>query len=106
QVTLVILFLAGVLFFFLVDRNRNIFSPESAIGKYGVIIPVLVAAAIGIHGLGEGWDYGRTAYTTSSTDLLDAFGGITAVVAYVIHKVLQSRMVDAFYAFINKNPAL
>ena len=105
QVTVVILFLAGVLFFFLVDRNRDIFSPESAIGKYGVIIPVLVAAAIGIHGLGEGWDYGRTAYTTSSTDLLDAFGGITAGVAYVLHKVLEPVMIGACYAFYTKTPA-
>jgi len=102
QVTVVILFLAGVLFFFLVDRNRDIFSPESAIGKYGVIIPVLVAAAIGIHGLGEGWDYGRTAYTTSSTDLLDAFGGITAGVAYVLHKALEPVMIGACYAFYTK----
>jgi len=105
QVTVVILFLAGVLFFFLVDRNRDIFSPESAIGKYGVIIPVLVAAAIGIHGLGEGWDYGRTAYTTSSTDLLDAFGGITAGVAYVLHKAFEPVMIGACYSFYTKSPS-
>src|SRR5438094_8212986 len=88
QVTVVILFLAGVLFFFLVDRNRNLFSAESAIGKYGVVIPLLVAAAIGIHGLGEGWDYGHTVYIASSTNLLDTFGGIHGGVANVLQKAL------------------
>ena len=102
QVTVVILFLAGVLFFFSVDRNRNLFSAESAIGKYGVVIPLLVAAAIGIHGLGEGWDYGHTVYIASSTDLLDVFGGINAGVAYVLHKALEPMMIGACYAFYTK----
>jgi hypothetical protein len=105
QVTVVIFFLAGVLFFFLVDQNRNIFSAESAIGKYGIVIPVLVAAAVGIHGLGEGWDYGQTAYATMSTNLLDAFGGITAGVAYVLHKALEPMMVGACYAVYTKGQA-
>jgi len=105
QVTVVILFLAGVLFFFSVDRNRNLFSAESAIGKYGVVIPLLVAAAIGIHGLGEGWDYGHTVYIASSTDLLDVFGGINAGVAYVLHKALEPMMIGACYAFYTKGQA-
>src|SRR5947199_10078716 len=102
QVTVVILFLAGVLFFFSVDRNRNLFSAESAIGKYGVVIPLLVAAAVGIHGLGEGWDYGHHVYMTSSTNLLDTFGGINAGVAYVLHKALEPMMIGACYAFYTK----
>ena len=63
----VVLFLAGALFFFWIDRKRNIFSPELAIGKYGMTIPLLVAVAVGIHGLGEGAAFGATAYSTSST---------------------------------------
>ena len=99
QLTVVILFLLGVLVFFSFDQKRNIFSAESAVGKYGVIIPILVAAAVGIHGLGEGWDFGQTAFNTSSTNLLDAFGGLTAGVAYVLHKGLEPMMIGACYAF-------
>ena len=105
QVTVVILSLAGVLFFFSVDRNRNLFSAESAVGKYCVVIPLLVAVAVGIHGLGEGWDYGHTVYVTSSTNLLDAFGGIKAGVAYVLHKALEPMMIGACYAFYTKGQA-
>jgi hypothetical protein len=102
QIAVLILFLGGVLFFFSVDQNRNIFSAESAMGKYGMLIPILVAAAVGIHGLGEGWDFGQTAYATTSTNLLDAFGGITAGVAYVLHKALEPMMIGACYAVYTK----
>src|SRR5207247_3704152 len=58
QVTVVILFLAGLLFFFSVDRNRNLFSAESVVVEYGVVITLLVAAAIGRHGIGQCADDG------------------------------------------------
>jgi hypothetical protein len=102
QVVVVILFLVGVLIFFSIDKNRNIFSPDLAVGKYGIVIPFLVAAAVGIHGLGEGWDFGQTAYNTTNTSLLDAFGGLTAGVAYVLHKALEPMMIGACYAFYTK----
>src|SRR5256886_2656899 len=72
QVGVVLLFVIGVVFFFWVDRKRDILSPQSAIGKYGLTIPLLVAIALGIHGLGEGAAFGATAYSTSSTSLLNA----------------------------------
>jgi hypothetical protein len=106
QVGVVILFILGALFFFSLDRKRSIFSAESSVGKYGTVIPVLVAAAIGIHGLGEGWSFGATAYSTMSTNLLDAFGGLTAGVAYVLHKGLEPMMAGACYAVYTKGQAL
>src|SRR2546428_12664971 len=45
QLARVGLFVIGLLFFFSIDRNRNIFSPELAIGKYALAIPRPVAAA-------------------------------------------------------------
>ncbi len=105
QLAVVILFVVGVLIFFSIDQNRNIFSAESAIGKYSLVIPFLVAAAVGIHGLGEGWDFGQTAYATASTNLLDAFGGLTAGVAYVLHKALEPMMIGACYAVYTKGQA-
>jgi hypothetical protein len=102
QVGVVVLFLIGVLFFFWVDRKRDILSPQSAIGKYGLTIPVLVATALGIHGLGEGAAFGATAYSTLSTTLIGAFGGLTVGVAYVLHKGLEPMMIGACYSVYSK----
>jgi len=97
QLAIVGLFVIGVLFFFSVDRNRSIFSPQLAVGKYGLAIPVLVAVALGIHGLGEGAAFGGTAALTMSTSLLDTFGGISGGVAYVLHKALEPMIIGACY---------
>ncbi len=98
QAGVVVLFVTGLLFLFWFDRNRNIFSTDAAIGKYGLSIPVLVAIAVGIHGLAEGAAFGSTAYSTLSTSLLDAFGGVSAGVAYVLHKGLEPMMIGACYS--------
>jgi len=102
QIATVGLFVVGLAAFFLVDRNRNIFSPQLSIGKYGLAIPLLVAASVGIHGLGEGAAFGALASQTTSTTLLDAFagptgGGLDAVVAYILHKALEPMMIGACY---------
>jgi hypothetical protein len=105
QVALSGLFLIGLLFFFTIDRNRKIFSPQLAIGKYELAIPWLVAAAVGIHGLGEGAAFGGTAALTSSTSLLDAFGGYSGGVAYILHKALEPMMIGACYCVYAKEHA-
>src|SRR2546423_1749957 len=94
QLALSGLFVIGLLFFFTIDRNRNIFSPQLAIGKYGLAIPVLVALALGIHGLGEGAAFGGTAALTKGVSLLDTFGGISGGVAYVLHKGLEPMIIS------------
>jgi hypothetical protein len=98
QIALVALFLVGALFFVWLDRNRNIFSYEAAVGKYGLLIPIIAALATGIHGLGEGAAYSATVFATSSTSLLDAFGGLYPAVAYVLHKGLEPMMIGACYS--------
>jgi hypothetical protein len=102
QIATIVLFVVGLIAFFLIDRNRNIFSPRLAIGKYGLAIPLLVAASVGIHGLGEGAAFGALASQTSSTTLFDVFagpagGGLRAVVAYILHKTLEPMMIGACY---------
>jgi len=102
QIATVGLFVVGLVVLFSLDRKRDIFSPQLAIGKYGLAIPLLVAASVGIHGLGEGAAFGALASQTTSTTLLDAFagptgGGVNAVVAYVLHKALEPMMVGACY---------
>jgi hypothetical protein len=105
QIALSGLFVIGLLFFFALDRKRNILSPQLAIGKYGLAIPWLVAAAVGIHGLGEGAAFGGTAALTSSTSLLDAFGGYSGGIAYILHKALEPMMIGACYCVYAKEHA-
>jgi len=97
QLAIVGLFVIGLLAFFSIDRNRNIFSPQLAVGKYGLAIPVLVAVALGIHGLGEGAAFSGTAALTKGTSLLDTFGGVSGGVAYVLHKAIEPVIIGACY---------
>ena len=97
QIAAVALFIVGVLTVFWIDKRRGLFSPESIVRTVSVAIALLVAGAIGIHGLGEGAAFGATAYSTSSTSLLDAFGGVSAGVAYLLHKGLEPMMAGACY---------
>lgn len=106
QIEVVALFASGMLFFFWVDRNRNILSPQSAVGKYGMTISVLVAIAVGIHGLGEGAAYGATAFVTTSPSLLEAFGGLSTGVAYILHKGLEPMMIGACYTVYSRKERL
>jgi len=75
--------------------DRDMFSSASA--REGLTIPLLVAIAIGIHGIGEGAGIGATASTTPATDLLSAFGGLTAAAAFIIHKGLEPMIAGAAY---------
>lgn len=105
QIALTGLFAIGLLVFFVFDRKRNILSPQLAIGKYGLIIPMLAAAAVGVHGFGEGAAFGGTASTTSQVSLLDAFGGYSGGVAYILHKMLEPMMIGACYMVYAKDHA-
>jgi hypothetical protein len=102
QLAFVGLFIAGLLLFFWTDADRSIFNAELAAGKFGLAIPLLVAIAVGIHGLGEGSAFGTNVATTSSTSLLEAFGpgtqGLYAGIAYALHKALEPMMIGACYS--------
>jgi hypothetical protein len=61
------------------------------------LIPAFVAISIGIHGTGEGSSFAFIASTTSSTDILTAFGGTYPLISYVIHKFLEAIIVGSAY---------
>jgi hypothetical protein len=62
-------------------------------------VPVAVAAVMGIHGLGEGWDFaGVAAGVSGTTDIVTAFGGWNPIVAYPIHKFLEASIIGILYA--------
>ena len=61
-------------------------------------VPVAVAAVMGIHGLGEGWDFaGVAAGISGSTDIVSAFGGWNPVVSYPMHKFLEASIISIVY---------
>ena len=95
QAALWIVFIVGVLLFLSLDGKM--FTEGDAGTSFGFAIPLLVAVAVGVHGFGEGAAVGATAATTSSTSLIDAFGGLSAGAAFVLHKTLEPMMVGAAY---------
>lgn len=94
QIAVVLLFVVGALA--LLSADGHLFSLGSSAG--GFVVPLLAALAIGIHGFGEGSAFGSTAGQTSSASLLDAFGGLSAGVAYALHKMLEPMIVGALYS--------
>src|SRR3989454_3934062 len=105
QVAAVVLFMIGVLFVFWIDRRRGLFSTETVVRTVSIAIPLLVGGGIGINGLGEGGGFGATSYFASSTSLLDAFGGVSAGVAYLLHKGLEPMMAAACYCVYTNRSA-
>jgi zinc transporter ZupT len=95
QFATVLLFVAGVLTLFSLDRQMLTDGRQP--GASTLAVPILVALAVGIHGFGEGTAFGNTASSTPSTALLDAFGGLSAGVAYALHKALEPMMIGACY---------
>jgi hypothetical protein len=61
-------------------------------------VPFAVAAVMGIHGLGEGWDFaGVAAGVSGSTDIVSAFGGWNPVVSYPMHKFFEASIISIVY---------
>jgi hypothetical protein len=95
HVLLWVVFAIGLVLLFSLDTNMLTEGPAGS--GYGFAIPLLVAIAVGVHGFGEAATVGATAATTQSTNLMDAFGGLSAGAAFVLHKGLEPMMVGAAY---------
>lgn len=102
HVVIYALFAVGLLVVFSLDRGAFRQGIDSNVS---FAIPLIVAFAVGMHGWGEGADFGASAAQTTSTDLLSAFGGLTAAVAYVLHKGLEPMMVGIAYWIYAKDRA-
>jgi hypothetical protein len=62
-----------------------------------IFVPIAVAAVMGIHGMGEGWDFASAASATTTTNLIQAFGGWNAVISYPLHKFFEASIIAAVY---------
>ena len=103
QLSIFLLFALGLIL--VLSLDRDVFASGTQTERLGFAIPLLVAFAVGFHGLGEGAAFGSTAAATSSVNLLDAFGGLSTAVAFVLHKTLEPMMVGAAYCIYAKDHA-
>ena len=95
QLFMVGLFVIGVIGFIVL--NWKLTSKEGGSSQPNLGVLLLVAVALGVHGLGEGSDFGKMAALTSSTDLLQTFGGAYAGAAYALHKLIEPMMIGIVY---------
>lgn len=103
QVELLLLFAFGILLTYGLDRQT--FQSSSGSNGANLGIPLLVAFAVAIHGMGEGAAFSGVAAATPANDILSAFGGISPAIAFAIHKTLEPVMVGAAYAVYAKGHA-
>ena len=77
---------------------------SSRYAKLLFLIPAAIAVVSGIHGLGEGSAFGAGAFSTGSQSLVDAFGGLSAIASYPLHKFLEAGIIAGIYsAYVERN---
>ena len=97
QTLLVLLFVAG---FFLLTLSRGTIVTNYTKAENSVLPPLvalMVALGMGIHGFGEGLEFGALAAGTPAVNVLDAIGGVGGGVSYFLHKLLESIIVVAVF---------
>ena len=95
MVSLVLLFVVGLIVFFALDRRT--FTTDGPAGYSALVVGALAALALGLHGFGEGADFGYTAAQTPSNSLFDAFGGLAPSASWVVHKMLEPTIAAVGY---------
>lgn len=85
------------------DLPAEASAPGSARQSIPFLIPVAVAAVMGIHGLGEGWisvspvSSGPVASVGFLQALITTYGDFPALVSYPVHKFLEASVVGILY---------
>jgi hypothetical protein len=95
---LVLLFVAGFLSLALssgIQRRRGMIGGVSQ--STALAIGILVALGMGFHGFGEGLEFGGTSAGTTALNVLDAIGGYSGGLAYVLHKFLEATIVMSLF---------
>jgi hypothetical protein len=112
HVGVVIVFLTGIAALAIIDQiavpSTEVYNQEGNQNKYSkfvFLIPAGLAFVMGMHGFGEGWDFGSAAQGVTTGGLLDAFGGgLGAIVSYLMHKFLEAAIIGVVYAvFVYRN---
>jgi zinc transporter ZupT len=108
HLAVIVAFLGGItalaIFDYIAVRRENSYVQPTGTKKPNpallFLIPAGAAIVMGIHGLGEGWDFGSTA--TAVNNLLTAFaptgpGQYNPLISYPIHKFLEASIIAVLY---------
>lgn len=91
---LVLMFLVGFLFLALsIGLGASRGAGAKDVSSQHILPCVLVALGMGFHGVGEGLEFGGLSAGTQAFTVLDAIGGPSGGVAYVLHKFLEATVV-------------
>jgi len=93
QVGLVALFVIGFLLFSMLGGRLGSKELNGSSRNLPLLLAIVVGVGMGIHGVGEGIEFGGLAVGTQAVTILDAIGGIGGGIAYVLHKLLESTIV-------------
>ena len=96
QAALLLLFASGLVLVMLLDRR--VFEGGDGNSHISLLVPSVMALALGIHGIGEGAAFGAVAAQSPTSDLLSAFGGTSPALAFLLHKFLEPIMIGTAYA--------
>jgi hypothetical protein len=117
HVAVIVAFLGGItalaIFDYIAVQSENSYVQPIRDSKVNTkllfLIPAGTAIVMGIHGLGEGWDFGTTA--TAVNSLLTAFapsgpGVYNPLISYPIHKFLEASIIGAIYTVYIKRSSI
>lgn len=101
---LIVSFLAGIATlatfdYFSVPTPAISQNPPNVANRYSrflVVIPIGIATVMGIHGLGEGWDFASSA-SAATGSLISSFGGNIEAVSYILHKFFEASIIATAY---------
>jgi hypothetical protein len=103
QTGLVLLFFTGFLLLtFLIARKIE----TTANSYFPLLLGILVAFGMGIHGIGEGLEFGGLAAGTQATSVFDAIGGVGGGISYFLHKLLESTIVIVIFLAVARTRSL
>jgi len=106
HIGLVMLFVIGFLLFTLLGGSLSSKAKASPNDEsLPLLLAILVALAMGCHGIGEGIEFGGLAAGTQATNVLDAIGGISGGVGYALHKLLESTIVIVCFVALARTNA-
>ncbi len=75
---------------------------KSTVMEISFLVAFLVALGIGFHALGEGIEIGSLLPTASG--IIDAIGGFSPGVAYVLHKIMEGFVIGVFAVYAKSRP--
>jgi hypothetical protein len=94
---LILLFVVGFLSLALLSGIPMRRGAMSASQSNALATGIIVALGMGFHGIGEGLEFGGTAAGTPALTVLDAIGGYSGGLAYVLHKFLEATIVMTIF---------